>query len=138
MLSTSEEEMGAAKASLSPLKGHDEDTGKINCLMGPQEPLVATVKRRKFAWFEHVTRHDSLSKPILQGTSERGRRRGRQRKCWMDNIKEWTSLPLAELLTRALLQKRLEEDLFRIVPQRGGFQACLGKTDISPLLHDSR
>ena len=54
----------------------------------PQEPLSATVKRRKLAWFIHVTRHDSLSKPILQGTLEGWRRRGRQRKCWMDNIKK--------------------------------------------------
>ncbi|GFS27874.1 hypothetical protein ElyMa_005312900 [Elysia marginata] len=26
--------------------------------VGPQEPLLATVKRRKLAWFGHVTRHD--------------------------------------------------------------------------------
>ena len=35
------------------------------------------------------------------GTLEWGRRRGRQMKCWMDNIKEWTYLPMPELLTRA-------------------------------------
>ena len=57
----------------------------------PQEPLLATVKRRKVAWFGHVTRHDSLSKTIVQGTLVGGRRRGRQRKCWMDKIKERTS-----------------------------------------------
>ncbi|GFS04386.1 LINE-1 reverse transcriptase-like protein [Elysia marginata] len=48
--------------------------------VGPQEPLLATVKRRKLAWFGHVTRHDSLSKTILQGTVEGKRRRGRQKK----------------------------------------------------------
>ena len=58
----------------------------INLLAGPQEPLLATVKRRKLAWFGHVTRNDSLSKTILQGTLEDGQRRGRQRKCWMDNV----------------------------------------------------
>ena len=57
------------------------------------------------AWFGHVVRHDSLSKAILQDTFEGGRRRGRQRKCWMDNIKEWTSLPVPELLTRASCRK---------------------------------
>ena len=83
---------------------------KINFLVGPQEHLLATFRRRNFAWFGHVTRHDdSLSKTILQGTLEGGRRRGRQRKCWMDNIREWTSLPMPELLTRTSLQKRLEE-----------------------------
>ena len=44
---------------------------------------------------------DSLSKTICQGTSEGGWCRGQQRKCWMDGIKEWTSLPMPEWLTRA-------------------------------------
>ena len=35
---------------------------KINFLVGPQEPLSATVKRQKLAWFRHVTHHDSLKK----------------------------------------------------------------------------
>ena len=52
-----------------------------------KDALPATVKRRKLARFEHVTRHDSLFNTILQGTLEDGRRRGQQRKCWMDNIK---------------------------------------------------
>jgi exonuclease III len=72
-----------------------------SALVGPQEPLLATVKRRKLAWFGHVTRHDSLCKTILQGTLEGARRRGRQRKSWTDNVKEWTSLPMDELLTTA-------------------------------------
>ena len=78
---------------------------KISVLVGAQEPLMATVKRRKLACFGHVTRHDSLSKTILQGTFEGGPRRSRQRKCWMDNIKEWTSLLISELLTRASCRK---------------------------------
>ena len=53
-----------------------------------KEALPTTVKRRKLAWFGHVTRHDILSKIILQGTLEGGQRRGRQRICWMDDIKE--------------------------------------------------
>ena len=40
-------------------------------------------------WLVHVTCHDRLSKTILQGTLEGGRRRGRHRKCWMNNKKEW-------------------------------------------------
>ena len=51
-------------------------------------------------WTPGVTRHDSLSKTISQGTLEGRRRRGLQRKCWMDNVKEWTFLPMPELLTR--------------------------------------
>ena len=41
---------------------------KINSLVGPQEPLLATVKIRKFAWYGHVTRHDHLSKTMLNDT----------------------------------------------------------------------
>ena len=33
---------------------------------GEQEPLITTVKRRKLAWYGHVTRHTSLSKTIPQ------------------------------------------------------------------------
>ena len=84
---------------------------KINFLVGPQEPLLATVKRRKLAGFGRVTRHDSLSRSILQDTLEGGRRRGRQRKRWMVNIKEWTSLQITRTTHNGLLQKGLEEDL---------------------------
>ncbi|GFR76294.1 UDP-glucuronosyltransferase 2A1-like [Elysia marginata] len=69
--------------------------------VSPQEPLLATVKRRKLAWFGHVTRHDSLSKTILQGTVEGKRRRGRQKKAWCDNIKEWTGMAIYELVRSA-------------------------------------
>ena len=69
-------------------KTNDWVQSKINFLVDPQERLLATVKRQKLAWFGHVTRHDNLSKTILQGTMEGGRGRGRQRKCWMDNIKK--------------------------------------------------
>ena len=69
-------------------KTNDWMRGKINFHVGPQEPLLETVKRRKLACFGHVTRHDSLFKSNLQGTLKGGRRRGGQRKYWMDNIKE--------------------------------------------------
>ena len=37
-----------------------------------------------------------LAKTILQGTVKGGRRRGRQRKRWEDNIREWTGLEFAK------------------------------------------
>ncbi|GFO07149.1 hypothetical protein PoB_003365400 [Plakobranchus ocellatus] len=36
-----------------------------------------------------------------QGTVQGGRRRGRQRKIWDNNLKEWTSLELKDILRRA-------------------------------------
>ena len=88
-------------------KTNDWVWNKINFLVGPQEPQ-ATVKIWKLAWFGHVTRHDSLSETIPQGTLEGGRRCNRQKKCWMDNTKEWTPLSIPELLTRASCRKDLK------------------------------
>ena len=75
-------------------------------IVGPQEPLLATIKRQKLAWFGHVTSHDSLFQTIRQGTLEGGWCHGWQRKYWVDNIKEWTSLPMPELLTMASSRKQ--------------------------------
>ena len=80
---------------------------KINFLVGPQESLLATIKRRRLAQLGHVTRMITASpKPSLRTPLEGGRRRGQQRKCWMDNIKEWTSLPMPELLTTASCREK--------------------------------
>ena len=73
----------------------------VKNLVGPQEPLLATAKRRKLPWHGHVTLHNSLSKTILQGTDEGGRRRGRQRKIWSDNSKEWTDITTPDLMSTA-------------------------------------
>ena len=35
-----------------------------------QERLVSTVRRRKLAWYDHISRQDSLAKIILQSTVE--------------------------------------------------------------------
>ena len=72
-------------------KTDDWAENKINFLVDLQEPFLAFIKRRRLAWFGHVTRHDSLSKTILQDTLEGRRRRGRQSKYWMDNNTEWTA-----------------------------------------------
>ena len=60
---------------------------KINFLVRPQEPLLATVKRRKVAWLWHVTRHGNLSRTILQGTLQSWLCRGQQKKYWMTTSK---------------------------------------------------
>ena len=65
---------------------------RIGNTIGPYEDLLTSVKRRKLKWYGHVTRSSGLAKTVLQGTVQGGRRRGRQRKRWEDNIKEWTGL----------------------------------------------
>ena len=72
-------------------------------LVGSQEPRLASVKRWKLAWFRHVARRDCVSKNRPWGHLEKvgDRYHDQQRKCCMDNIKKWTSLPMPELLTKA-------------------------------------
>ena len=80
-------------------------------------PPPASSPPPRRAWFGHVTSHDSLPKTILQGALEGRRHRDRQRKVWMENIKEWTSLyQHARTAYDGLPRKRLEKDLCWILP----------------------
>ena len=54
----------------------------------------------------HVTRSSGVVKTVLQVTVQGGRERGRQKKRWEDNIKEWTGLEWNILLRKA---ENLEE-----------------------------
>ena len=54
------------------------------------------VKRNKLKWYGHVSHLSGLAKTILQGTVKGGRRQGRQKKRWEDNIMEWTGLEFAK------------------------------------------
>ena len=53
-------------------------------------------KRHKLQWYGHVSRSSGLAKTIQQGTVRGGRRQGRQRKRWENNIREWTGLEFAK------------------------------------------
>ena len=71
---------------------NEEVRAKIQRAIGPYEDLLTIVKRRKLQWYGHVFRSSGLARTILQGTVKGGRRHGRQRKRWKDNIREWTGL----------------------------------------------
>ena len=70
---------------------NEEVRANIQQAIGPHEDLTF-VKGRKLQWYGHVCRSSDLAKTILQGTVKGGRRQGRQRKRWEDNIREWTGL----------------------------------------------
>ena len=65
---------------------NEEVCAKIQQASGPHEDLLTIIKRC------NVSCSSGLAKTILQGTVKGGRRRGRQRKRWEDNIREWTGL----------------------------------------------
>ena len=70
----------------------EEFRAKIQQAIVPHEDLLMIVKRRKLQWYGHVSRSSGLAKTILQGMVKGGRKQGRQRKRWEDNIREWTGL----------------------------------------------
>ena len=71
---------------------NEEVLAKIQWAIGSHKDLLTIVKRRKLQWYGYVSRSSGLAKTILQGAVKGGRRQGRQRKRWEDNIREWTGL----------------------------------------------
>ena len=82
--------------SYKDLVANEEVHAKIQQAIGPHEDLLTIVKRLKLQWYGHVSRSSGLAKTTLQGTVKGGRRQGRQRKRWEDNIREWTGLEFAK------------------------------------------
>ena len=97
---------------------NEEVRAKIQQAIGPHEDLLTTVKRRKLQWYGHVSRSSGLAKTILQCTVKGGRRQGRQRKRWEDNIREWTGLEFAK-------SQRAEEN-------RGKWRKLVAKSSVVP------
>ena len=74
---------------------NEEIRRKIQAAIGEYDELLTLVKKGKLSWFGHVSRSSGLAKTILQGTVKGIRKRGRQKKRWGDNIKEWTGIDFA-------------------------------------------
>ena len=93
---------------------------KIQQAIGPHEDLLTIVKRRKLQWCGHVSRSSGLAKTILQGTVKGGRRQGRQRKRWEDNIREWTVLEFSKCQRTVENSKKWRKLVAKlsVVPQR--------------------
>ena len=89
-------------------------SSKINFLVGPKEPLLATVKSWKLALFGHVARHGSLSKTILQGNLDwRVGDAVVGKKKMLDGQYQSVDIPVhARTAHKGLLHKRLEENLY--------------------------
>ena len=88
--------------------------------IGPYEDLLTTVKKRKLRWYGQITRSTGLAKMILQGTVQGGRRKGRHKKRWEDNVTEWTGLKLSEALRKTETREEWRKVVAQssLVPQR--------------------
>ena len=87
----------------------------IQQAIGPHEDFLTIVKRRKLQWYGHAACSSSLAKTILQGTEKGGRRLGRQRKRWEDNIREWTGLEFAKSHRASENGEKMEETGCKII-----------------------
>ena len=93
---------GEIGMSINMQRYANEDVrNRVRAAIRPHDDLLSIVKARKLRWYGHVTRATGLANTIIQGTVPGDRRRGRPKKCWHDNIKEWTELPLAKTLRLA-------------------------------------
>ena len=106
-----------------PYKDHvtnEEVRNTIQQAIGPHDKLLTTVKKRKLRWYGHVSRSSGLATTIMQGTVRGGRRRGRQKKRWEDNIKEWTGLTFTESQRATENRENWRELVAKssVVPQR--------------------
>ena len=75
---------------------NEEVCAKIQQAIRPHEDFLTIVMRCKLQWYGHVSHSSGLARTILRGTVKGGRRQGRQRKRWEDNIREWTGLEFAK------------------------------------------
>ena len=73
-----------------------EVRAKIQQAIGPHEDLMTIVKTRKLQWDGHEFCQSGLARAILQGIVKGGRRQGRQKKRFEDDIREWTGLEFAK------------------------------------------
>ena len=65
---------------------------RLQNVIGVHDDLLTM--KRKLRWYGHISRSSGMAKTILQGTVKGARRRGRQKKRWEDNIKEWAGMEL--------------------------------------------
>ena len=90
---------------------NEDVRAKIQQAIGPHEDLLTIVKRFELQWYGHVSRSSGLAETILQGTVRGGRRQGRLKKRWEDNIREWIGLEFAKsqraVENREKLRKKL-------------------------------
>ena len=89
------------KISYKDLVTNEEVRNRIQNAIGVHDDLLTMVKKRKLRWYGHISRSSGMAKTIVQGTDKGARRRGRQKKRWEDNIKEWTGIGFGDSLRAA-------------------------------------
>ena len=80
---------------------NEKARNRIQNATGVYDDLLTMIKKRKLRWYGHISISSGMAKTILQGTVKGARRRGRQKKRWEDDIKEWTGKEFGDSLRAA-------------------------------------
>ena len=116
---------------------NDAVRDRIRQAIGPHDDILTTVKKRKLKWFGHVSRSSGLAKTILQGTVQGGRRRGRQKKCWENNI--WVDwVEVLQRPKRSWKQNQRRERVAMSVVPNVHHDYGIGAWSISHIIHKKR
>ena len=97
---------------------NEEVRNRIQNAIGMHDDLLTMEKKRKLRWYGHISRSSSMAKTILLGTVKGVRRRGRQKKRWEDNIKEWMGMGF--------------EDSLRAAEDREGWKGIVATSSVVP------
>ena len=80
---------------------NEEIRNRIQNAIGVDDDLLTMVKKQKLRWYGHISKPLGMAKTILHGTVKGARRRGRQKKRWEDNIREWMGMGFGDSLRAA-------------------------------------
>ena len=80
---------------------NEEVRKRIQNATGVHDDLLTMVKKWKLIWYGHISRSSGMAKTILQWTVKWVIKRGRQKKRWGDNIKEWTGMGFGDSVRAA-------------------------------------
>ena len=81
------------KVSWVDKRRNDDVLEKLNI----KRSIMENIKKQRVVYLGHLKRHDSIMKQTLEGRTTGARGRGRPRTTWMDNVKQWTELHLADI-----------------------------------------
>jgi len=84
-----------------------------------ERKLLPVVKSRKLKYFGHILYHTSLQKGIMLDTMPGLRRQGDQRKEWSDDLVEWTSKTILDLVRKAEDRSAFQRFIYEVAYASG-------------------
>ena len=88
-------------------------------LEGRPETIIEVIKRRKLKYYGHqMRRQTAMAKTLIEGKVEGNRERGRPRREWEDDIKDWAGEGLGRLKEIVKDRKKWRKNVYTWVHPR--------------------